>query len=124
VHYHRNNRISPVPEGPVPLQPVRMKFCGRAVTGERPPGRSDSFLWYTDNSVEREGRKARPTPMDLRSIPVEVHAFESHPSHFFTVFRIRFSFELIHQILTSIEYPFSSVYLSKNTLPASLNYTV
>ena len=29
-----------------------------------------------------EGRKARPTPMDLRSIPVEVHAFESHPSHF------------------------------------------
>jgi hypothetical protein len=28
-----------------------------------------------------EGRKARPTPMDLRSIPVEVHAFESHPSH-------------------------------------------
>ena len=29
-----------------------------------------------------EGRKARPTPMDLRSIPAEVHAFESHPSHY------------------------------------------
>ena len=35
-------------------------------------------------TVMCEGRKARPTPMDLRSIPVEVHAFESHPSHFFS----------------------------------------
>ena len=47
--------------------------------------RSDSFLCCTDNNVEREGRKARPTPMDLRSIPAEVHAFESHPSHFFVL---------------------------------------
>ena len=43
--------------------------------------RSDSFLWWRDNSLEREGRKARPTPTDLRSVPAEVHAFESHPSH-------------------------------------------
>ena len=43
---------------------------------------SDSFLCLRDNSLEREGRKARPTPTDLRSVPAEVHAFESHPSHF------------------------------------------
>ena len=33
------------------------------------------------NLYRREGRKARPNPVDLRSTPAEVHAFESHPSH-------------------------------------------
>jgi hypothetical protein len=51
------------------------------------PKRSDSFLWWRDNSLEREGRKARPTPTDLRSVPAEVHAFESHPSHFLSLIR-------------------------------------
>ena len=33
--------------------------------------------WYS-------ARVGKPgTPMDLRSIPAEVHAFESHPSHRF-----------------------------------------
>ena len=40
-----------------------------------------------DNSLEREGRKARPTPTDLRSVPAEVHAFESHPSHLSNLIR-------------------------------------
>jgi hypothetical protein len=49
--------------------------------------REDSSVRYDGSGIFGrnqvcEGRKARPTPMDLRSIPAEVHAFESHPSHF------------------------------------------
>ncbi len=46
------------------------------------------------NNTMCEGRKARPTPMDLRSIPAEVHAFESHPSHCynFLIFKISENF--------------------------------
>ncbi len=62
--------------------------------------------------------------MDVRSIRGEVHAFEPDPSHIFTVFRIRFSPELIYQILINIEYLFRRGYLSKSNLTVSFNYTV
>jgi hypothetical protein len=64
-----------------------MPEIDRAGISVKHPGGSDSFLGWRAKSLEREGRKARPTPTDLRSVPAEVHAFESHPSHFSRLIR-------------------------------------